>query len=91
MYRNHGIRYSINHDSTTKSRARPLVKVLISLYMLDVRSPPGGVLPGDASVLCVPSCDLFLPHVSCHLILHQNLECRHRITGKTLHKHKNIV
>ncbi len=53
-------------------------KVLISLYMLDCRSPPGSVLPGDASVLCVPSCDLLLPHVSCHLVLHQNLGDKNR-------------
>lgn len=33
-----------------------------------------GILPGDASMLCIPSCDFLLPHISRHLILHQNLE-----------------
>lgn len=46
--------------------------------MLDVTRPPGSVLPGDASVLCIPSCDLLLPHVSCHLVLHQNLDYSHK-------------
>lgn len=38
-----------------------------------LQQPPGSAVPGEASVLGIPSCDLLLPHVCCHLVLHHNL------------------
>lgn len=35
-------------------------------------------------MLCIPRCDLLLPHISCHLILHQNLKRGYGITYENI-------